>query len=108
MAHAIVNIKSTCIHGGNEGKVLHTQTFPTSPSVPWYWVVVPAIHPTVGFWYQADCLDIQSGQLPEPDPDNSFRHRVEKGGNVAYFYIDKATKQVLIDEGYTVTFEPPE
>lgn len=106
MSHANVTIKDTCLHGGKDGKVLHVQEFENTPGILWYWVVVPSVHPTVGFWYKENCLTIKLGKLPTYDKTKLFRHKIEKGGNVARFRIDRATKDVLIAEGYTVTYDP--
>jgi hypothetical protein len=107
MAHAEVKIKDTCMFGPATGKVVHTQTFPQNPDLQLFWVVIPTRHQSVGYWYSADCLEVTKGRLPAlPKKGTEFRHKIEKDGNVAHFFIDKATKDVLIADGYTVTYEP--
>jgi hypothetical protein len=109
MAYAEVTIKDTCRYGGKAGKVLHFQEFPNSPGVTWYWTLIPELNPNVPLWFGASCLDVKTGRLPTMDAlkgVTTYRHKIEKGGNVAFFKIDKPTKDVLIREGYAVTYAP--
>lgn len=106
MPHALVTINKGCLQAGKTGKVLHAQEFEKSPGTLWYWVVIPERHASVGLWFRADCLTVTEGKLPKPDKAKLFRHRVEKDGCVSHFFIDKSTKDVLIEEGYTVVYDP--
>lgn len=108
MALALVNVKATCLNGPAEGKVLHYQTFERTGGTIWYWVIIPTLNEGTGWWYREDCLEVTQGQLPTSIPDKRYRHRITKAGNTAFFDIDAETKQVLIKDGFSVTYEPPE
>lgn len=100
--HAEVTIKDSCSFGGNKGFVLHCQHFPNNTQTLWYWVLLPNVHPTVGFWYAESSLDVTAGKLPIPDKSTIKKCKIEKDSNIAYFAIDRATIDMLRANGYKV------